>query len=35
MARDFEEIADDLERGAIEIRHSELMPQMQNMKDAR
>lgn len=35
MARDFEEIADDLERGAIEVRHPELMPQVRNMKDAR
>jgi hypothetical protein len=27
MARDYCEIAEDLERGAIEIRHPELMPQ--------
>jgi hypothetical protein len=27
MARDYSEIAEDLERGAIEIRHPELMPQ--------
>jgi hypothetical protein len=26
-ADDFDEIAEDLERGAIEIRHPELMPQ--------
>jgi hypothetical protein len=27
MARDYSEIAEDLERGAIEIRHPELLPQ--------
>jgi hypothetical protein len=27
MARDYDEIVEDLERGAIEIRHPELMPQ--------
>jgi hypothetical protein len=27
MARDYDDIAEDLERGAIEIRHPELMPQ--------
>ena len=27
MARDFDEIAIDLESGAVEIRHPELMPQ--------
>jgi hypothetical protein len=27
VARDFDDIAEDLERGAIEIRHPELMPQ--------
>jgi hypothetical protein len=26
-ARDFEDIAVDLERGAVEVRHPELMPQ--------
>jgi len=26
-ARDYDDIAEDLERGAIEIRHPELMPQ--------
>jgi hypothetical protein len=26
-AQDFEELADDLLRGAVEIRHPELMPQ--------
>ena len=29
MARDFDDIAEDLELGAIEIRHAELMPQRQ------
>jgi len=33
-ARDFSEIADDLERGAIEIRHPELMPQNDSVKKA-
>jgi hypothetical protein len=27
MARDYDDIAEDLENGAIEIRHPELMPQ--------
>ena len=27
MARDYAELAEDLERGAIEVRHPELMPQ--------
>ena len=27
VARDFEEIAEDLETGAIEIRHPEMLPQ--------
>jgi hypothetical protein len=27
-ARDFDEIAEDLEAGAIEVRHPELMPQL-------
>ena len=27
MARDYEDLAEDLTRGAIEIRHPELMPQ--------
>jgi hypothetical protein len=27
MARDYDDIAEDLERGVIEIRHPELMPQ--------
>ena len=29
MARDFDDIVEDLESGAIEIRHAELMPQRQ------
>jgi hypothetical protein len=29
MARDYEENADDLEAGAVEVRHPELMPQEQ------
>jgi hypothetical protein len=29
MAQDYLDIAEDLERGAIEIRHPELMPQKQ------
>ncbi len=29
LARDYDDIASDLERGAIEIRHPELMPQLQ------
>jgi hypothetical protein len=33
MARDYEELAADLEKGAIEIRHAELMPQ-RGRKDA-
>jgi len=27
MAQDYSDIAEDLERGAVEIRHAELMPQ--------
>jgi hypothetical protein len=27
MARDYDELAEDLERGAVEIRHPELLPQ--------
>ncbi len=34
MACDFDEIAEDLERGAIEIRHPELMPQTKSDKKA-
>jgi hypothetical protein len=33
-ARDFNEIAEDLERGTIEIRHSERMPQNSNQQRA-
>jgi uncharacterized membrane-anchored protein YhcB (DUF1043 family) len=29
MARDYHEIAEDLETGAVEIRHPELLPQKQ------
>ena len=29
IARDYDEIAEDLEKGAVEIRHPELMPQQQ------
>ena len=31
LARDFDDIAEDLDRGAIEIRHPELMPQTGRM----
>jgi hypothetical protein len=34
MARDFTEIAEDLEKGAVEIRHPELMPQNDSEKKA-
>ncbi len=30
MARDYDQIAEDLEVGAIDIRHPELMPQVRN-----
>jgi hypothetical protein len=33
-ARDFDEIAEDLESGAVEIRHPELMPQSDSEKKA-
>jgi hypothetical protein len=32
MARDYEEIAEDLESGAIEIRHPDLMPQSRRLQ---
>ncbi len=32
MARDFDDIAEDLESGAIEIRHPELMPQSRRLQ---
>jgi hypothetical protein len=32
MARDFSDIAEDLESGAIEIRHPELMPQTRRLQ---
>lgn len=32
LARDFDDIAEDLDRGAIEIRHPELMPQTGRMR---
>jgi hypothetical protein len=34
MAKDHDEIAADLETGAIEIRHPELMPQRQSRREA-
>ena len=34
MARDYDDIAEDLESGAIEIRHPELMPQVQRRREA-
>jgi hypothetical protein len=30
VAKDYDEIAADLERGAVEVRHPELMPQKQD-----
>jgi hypothetical protein len=33
LAQDFEELADDLLHGAIEIRHPELMPQKPGLAD--
>jgi len=35
MAKDYEEIAIDLERGAIEVRHADLMPQRREGRTAR
>ena len=32
MARDFDELAEDLETGVVEIRHPELMPQQRARK---
>jgi len=32
MARDYEDIAEDLESGAIEIRHPDLMPQSRRLQ---
>jgi hypothetical protein len=32
VARDYEEIAEDLESGAIEIRHPDLMPQSRRLQ---
>jgi len=32
-ARDFDEIAEDLEKGAVEIRHPDLMPQAQQSRN--
>jgi hypothetical protein len=32
VARDYEDIAEDLESGAIEIRHPELMPQTRRLQ---
>ena len=34
MAQDYEEIADDLITGAIEVRHPELMPQRRKNDDS-
>ena len=34
MARDYDDIAEDLESGAVEIRHPELMPQFQRRREA-
>ena len=34
MAKDYDEIALDLERGTIEISHPELMPQQQTRREA-
>jgi hypothetical protein len=33
MARDYKDIAEDLESGAIEIRHPDLMPQSRRLQD--
>jgi hypothetical protein len=35
FAREYDEIAEDLERGAIEFRHPELMPQQRRRDRAR
>ena len=32
VARDFDELAEDLETGAVEVRHPELMPQQRASK---
>jgi hypothetical protein len=32
MARDYDEIAEDIEQGAIEVRHPELMPQLKRRR---